>query len=108
MPLPWLNDNAPWWAQMGILVLGWLGPAAIVAGIFLAMWTGWLPSPITDNNKILTRVEHKLDAAVLRMTDEVRSSGMKDEQVVRLLLATCRNVSRSDIDRSQCDSYWKR
>jgi hypothetical protein len=108
MTAPWLSPDTPWYVQTGLFVLFWLGPAAIIAAVFLAMWTGWLPSPITDNNRILVRVESKLDSATARMADEVRSSNAKDEHVVRLLLATCRNVARTEMDRVQCDNYWKR
>lgn len=108
MMTPWLNPDAPWWAQMGLVILFWLGPAALVAAVFLAMWTGWLPSPITKNGETLVRVESKLDTAVARMGDEVRNSHLNDEHVVRLLLATCRNVAKSDTERMNCENYWRR
>lgn len=108
LPGGWVRDDSPWWVQGVLVVLFWLGPSVIVAGVFMAMWAGWIPSPITENGRILVRVESKLDAAVDRMGREVQSSSLKDEQVIRLLLATCRNVSRSDVDRLQCENYWKR
>jgi len=108
MMLPMLNGDTPWWARIGLIVLFWLGPAAIVAAIFLAMWTGWLPSPITRNSEALARIEQKLDGAVARMMDEVRSSHLTDEYMMRIALQTCRNVARSDMDRARCDDYWRK
>lgn len=108
LTLPMIPQAAPWWIQVGLIVLFWLGPAFLVGVVFLSMWSGWLPSPITENQKILMRVEGKLDSAITRMAGEVDSSHRNDENVVRLLLATCRNVARNDFDRSQCDGYWRR
>lgn len=102
------HEKAPWWIHTILIVLFWLGPAAIVASVFMSMWAGWLPSPITDNNKILVRMEAKFDNATVRMLERTALADTRDEHVIRLLLVMCRNLAKNDIDRSQCDNYWRR
>lgn len=105
--MPWLTLDVPWHVRVGLIILFWLGPSLIMAAFFLAMWAGWLPSPITDNNRILVRLEGKVDTAIVDMKREVNYSREHAEQMIRLLLATCRNVARNDIDRLQCENYWR-
>jgi|MudIll2142460700_1097286.scaffolds.fasta_scaffold123515_3 hypothetical protein len=106
--LPMIPQGAPWWVQTGLIIMFWLGPASLVGVVFLSMWSGWLPSPITENQKILTRLETKFDTAITRMSSETDNRHRNDENVVRLLLATCRNVAKNEFDKSQCDGYWRR
>lgn len=108
MSIPILAGDMPWAARVALFVLFWLGPGLIVAAIFLAMWTGWISSPITENRSALIRIEAKLNSAIDSMQQEVIESQRNDEYVVRLLLVTCRNISRTEVDRQQCDLYWKR
>lgn len=108
LTLPMIPASSPWWVQVGLILLFWLGPAFLVGVWSISMWSGWIPSPITENQKILIRLESKVDVATNRMTSEVENSRRNDEQVVRLLLATCRNVAKNDVDKTQCDNYWRR
>ena len=108
LTLPLIPRDSPWWIQVALIVLFWLGPTALVALFFMLVFAGTISSPLTENNQILKRVESKLDAATTRMAAEVESSRRHDEHVIRLLLATCRNVARDDQGRMQCDNYWRR
>ena len=102
------NTDAPWWAKELRQYILWFGPTVVVAMVFLAMWAGWIPSPITENQKTLARVEAKLDGAVNDMKSEVKSSKWSDESMIRLQLQTCRNTSKSEAQMLKCDDYWKR
>ena len=106
-PVHLLNSNLPWPVQVALFLLFWLGPCVIVAGVFMAMWAGWIPSPITQTRDTVALINNKFDDAMGRMGKEVQNNRVTDEQVVRLLWATCRNVSRTDVERVQCDSYWR-
>lgn len=106
--LPMIPQSSPWWVQVGLIVLFWLGPAALTATFFMLVFTGYLRSPIVENNDILKRMEPRLNTAISAMETEVSNSRRNDEQVVRLLLATCRNVARDEVGRINCDNYWRR
>lgn len=102
------DPRAPWLAHMIMEITFWLGPTAIVASVFMAMWAGWIPSPITKNQEILVRIESKLDDAYRRMTEDVRANRNADESGTRLLLIICRNTARNVQQELQCNDYWKR
>jgi len=93
--------------RVTIFILFWLGPCAIVAGVSMAMWAGWIPSPITQTRDLTIQINAKMEEAKRVMSAEVDRNRITDTQVVRLLWATCRNVSRSDLERVQCDNYWR-
>ncbi len=106
--LPTLLSGLGAKAQIVLIVLFWLGPSAVAAAFFMSMWAGWIPSPVTDNNHILVRVEAKLDSAITSMKTEVVESHDRDESVIKLLWATCRNGAKNPLEEQRCDSYWKR
>lgn len=105
---PILDTTTPWWGKFLVQIIFWFGPSIVVAAVFMSMWTGWLPSPITQNREILIRVENKLDASIMTMTNKVASLDFRDESMLRILLVICRNSANSVIQRIQCDDYWKR
>jgi len=93
------------WQVIAVL-LGWFGPMAVITLFFMAVLAGWLKSPITYNTAYLIYIRDKLDNAIVRMHERVMESRYKDEQQIRLLLATCRNVARDSEGRRECDTYW--
>ncbi len=107
-PTPELGQiEAPWTIKLAIKSIFWFGPSIVVAGLFLAMWAGWLSSPITDNNTRLIRIESKLDRAFEEMRNRVLESKVSDEQGVRLLLVICHNTAKNEAQNVACDYYWK-
>lgn len=108
MIMPWLHKDTPWYAQMALVVTFWLGPAALVAAVFLSMWTGWIPSPITDNGRKIDQLSAKFDQAIMKMTERVGKAGEADDSQTRILLVICRNTSKTPLQQAQCDDYWKR
>jgi hypothetical protein len=102
-------EGAPWGVKVAILITFWFGPSMLVSAIFLGMWTGWLPSPITENLAIMRRVEDKLDTATKAMRSEVDTSRRSDEKVINILLATCQNIAKGDtVQVARCNDYWRR
>ena len=107
--------TAPWWAQAGLFIIGWLGPSIVIAALFVAMWAGWITSPITLNTNILYRVEGKLDAHMIAFkqtmdadlkADETRSN--VQEKILQVLAVMCRNAAQTQLDRQQCENYWRK
>ncbi len=105
---PWLADDAPWWARLLIYVICWLGPTVVVAGVFLAMWAGWVPSPITENNRMLHEIQGTLNRSIEDTKSETSRSHTSDENSLRVLLLICRNTARDSQQAARCDDYWKR
>ena len=104
---PWLSGDTPWWARLLIYVTCWLGPTVVVAGVFLAMWAGWVASPITENNKMLHEIRGTLSRSIEEMRGEVGRSHSSDENSLRVLLLICRNTAKDSQQAGRCDDYWK-
>jgi len=108
MMSPIVNGATPWWAKLTVQICFWFGPTVVVAAVFIGMWTGWLPSPITDSRNALTRLETKLDGAIFSMHNRMNTTVAREENQLRVLLTICRNVASTDIQKAQCDDYWRR
>lgn len=93
---------------MALDVTFWLGPTAIVGAVFLSMWAGWLPSPITETRAAVMRVENSINGATSKMAEEVRINRYNDESSVRLLVIICRNTAKDSLQANACNDYWKR
>lgn len=105
---PFFAGDSPWWWKAVVQILFWFGPTIVVATVFLGMFTGFVPSPITDNNKILIRLEGKMDNAMAEMRGRVIESKTFYEYLLRLQLQTCRNTSKNEAQYQRCEDYWRK
>ena len=107
--------GAPWWAQLLLFIIGWLGPSIVIAALFVSMWAGWITSPITTNTLILHKIEGKLDAHMIAFSQTMAADLKADEQrslvqerMLNVLSVMCRNAAQTTQDRDRCEGYWRK
>ena len=107
--------GSPWWAQLLLFVIGWLGPSIVIAALFVAMWAGWITSPITTNTLILHKIEGKLDTHMIAFSQTMAADLKADEQrslvqerILNVLSVMCRNAANTTLDRDRCEGYWRK
>ena len=105
----------PWQVKVILIIALIFGPLGVFAAFFMSLWAGWVPSPITVNTQLLQEtkaialdVQKTLNMNIGAMQARVTDSQYRDEQMIRLQLATCRAVARDTESRRECDGYWKR
>ena len=108
MMIPWLQQHIPWRVQVALILVIWFGPSVLFAGFFMAAWAGWIRSPITETREAVLRVEGTVTGAIRDMKERVKDSQFHAESLVRIGLATCQNVAKSDLQLARCTDYWKR
>jgi hypothetical protein len=106
-------DPGPWWSQK---IKDW-GPSTLVLVVFLGMFTGWIPSPVSQTLAEVRQLRIDFSDYVrlqMRFTDEFAplmrtDSGhiadlarFKDDQS-RLLRNICRNTAKSLPAQDNCD-----
>lgn len=80
-----INGDAPWPARMLVWMVTKFGLTAIILLFVLAVWAGYVPSPITESRAILGKLE------------------ASDRVHVVILRAICRHTAVSDFQRKDCD-----
>lgn len=106
-PFLWMNGSMPWWAKLAVFCAFWLGPSLIFALIFVAIFIGAIPSPITQNREALARIETILTSSISRMAEIVASRDSLQEKLLHVSVETCRNAARTEQQEIRCD-YWRR
>src|SRR5512134_161391 len=107
-PFSWLGADTPWWARVLLFILFWLGPSAVFAAVSVAVFIGIIPSPITVNTEHLVFIRQLLVTSLAQMDNRVGEMHNRDEQLIRISLATCQNVAKDDAARMRCADYWRR
>lgn len=109
-----LVAGMPWKARLAVFACVMFGPSILFAGFFAALWTGIIPSPVTRNTELLLQnqqlilgLKTTLDLNLAAMKAEISDSQAQQAQMVRLQLATCRNVAKNEAGVRECDGYWR-
>jgi hypothetical protein len=94
-PLMMLN-GAPWYVKIVLYVLSYFGFPVVLVLIFLMVFAGYIPSPLTEVHKMVT--DHSTDYRrdIREVLDYVKASTKVQRQM-------CRNTASSVAERAACD-----
>ncbi len=97
-----LGPTAPWMAKLAEMILSKYGPLGLVLIMFLAMWAGWIASPITETRTLVEQQSKMLETALGRMTTEVDKSHISDDKLVLMFRMICARVSKTEQQTNEC------
>lgn len=97
-----LGPSAPWMAKLAEMILTKYGPLGLVLIVFIGMWTGWLPSPITENRALLVKIDNAMSQSIIAITEEVRRGHASDDRLVQVFRMICVRVSKTESQTEEC------
>ena len=81
-------NGVPMWVK----IIMYIGYPAFITLVFLGIFVGYIPSPITE-----------VKASVTDLTKELEGHSTLDGDRIRILRSICRNTANTEIAKLECD-----
>jgi hypothetical protein len=89
-------------AKLAEMILTKYGPLGLVLIVFLGMWTGWIPSPITESRALLIKIDDAQSKLISVLAGELQRSRASDERLVQVFRMICVRVSKTESQTEEC------